>query len=380
MNESGADSITVAKLPIKKMCRETATLPIEKMCRETRASDDDEDDATKHSEGKHVQKRRHEESRNSSSGKVPELKLDSNGCPIVPLPEPKTWSRKLFELVLYYLVLGSILPVLFFVLLVRKKVSWSDLCQLYATVQRATVSPVQKLPFYQDPELLSRLWKLPSAKPYLEHNALEYQRREGFCSRATLRCMLKSIPSFPRALVPSEHYGEANPDKWAQNLQQDIAAAAAEEQPKQKNPQKIPPVRVEIVPGDVSYSDFIKTLRRGLQQDDDDDDDDKRSTSRRVAINYLRPALVGFQTPKWVPMNFLFGIGSGHFSPIVGMLDKDASNQALADDEILVGVFDVNHTYAGAYLVPAKRLYESIKAKDLTVSKSRATIILSVDN
>jgi len=79
-------------------------------------------------------------------------------------------------------------------------------------------------------------------------------------------------------------------------------------------------------------------------------------------------------------MNFLFGIGSGHFSPIVGMLDKDASNQALADDEILVGVFDVNHTYAGAYLVPAKRLYESIKAKDLTVSKSRATIILSVDN
>ena len=35
---------------------------------------------------------------------------------------------------------------------------------------------------------------------------------------------------------------------------------------------------------------------------------------------------------------------------------------------VLVGVFDVNHTYAGAYLVPAKRLYESIKAKDLTVS------------
>mmetsp|Transcript_47985 Transcript_47985/g.54377 ORF Transcript_47985/g.54377 Transcript_47985/m.54377 type:complete len:143 (+) Transcript_47985:83-511(+) len=48
-------------------------------------------------------------------------------------------------------------------------------------------------------------------------------------------------------------------------------------------------------------------------------------------------------------------------------------------DNILVGVFDVNHTYGGAYLVPARRLYESVKAMDISVSKPRATIILSVE-
>jgi len=332
--------------------------------------------------------------------------------------------------------LGSLVPVVFFVLLVRKKVLWSDICQLYATVQRTTDDShyhIQQLPCYQDPVLLARLWKLPSAKPYLAQHALEFQRREGYCSCATLRCMLKSIPSFPRVRVPAEHGGESNPDKWVKNLQQDCLAAVvasddADDEQQTNNQQQMentaseqttnttmPPLHVEIVAGDVSYADFLSALRRGLLQQDnnnygnDDNNNNKKCYSRRVAVNYLRPALVGFKAPRWVPMNLALGIAGGHFSPVIGILedheDDDASTStslsssssslssntnthtnrtkqrasAPDKDNILVGVFDVNHTYGGAYLVPARRLYESVKAMDISVSKPRATIILSVE-
>ena len=44
--------------------------------------------------------------------------------------------------------------------------------------------------------------------------------------------------------------------------------------------------------------------------------------------------------------------------------------------ECMIGVFDVNHKYGGAYLVPSKILYESVKAHDLMTGQSRAIVIL----
>ena len=51
--------------------------------------------------------------------------------------------------------------------------------------------------------------------------------------------------------------------------------------------------------------------------------------------------------------------------------------EILPGDEPLVAVFDVNHKYGGAYLVPARRLYEAIHAKDISTNKSRALIFVS---
>merc|ERR1712224_968823 len=95
--------------------------------------------------------------------------------------------------------------------------------------------------------------------------------------------------------------------------------------------------------------------------------------SSRVAINYLRPALFGFKRPKWLPFHFIIGLFGGHFSPVIGVLDNDDDN-----DNPLVGIFDVNHTYGGAYLVPAKLLYKSVNAVDIATETSRAVIVVTL--
>merc|ERR1712224_1008121 len=95
--------------------------------------------------------------------------------------------------------------------------------------------------------------------------------------------------------------------------------------------------------------------------------------SSRVAINYLRPALFGFKRPKWLPFHFIVGLFGGHFSPVIGVLDNDDDK-----DNPLVGIFDVNHTYGGAYLVPAKLLYKSVNAVDIATETSRAVIVVTL--
>ena len=48
-----------------------------------------------------------------------------------------------------------------------------------------------------------------------------------------------------------------------------------------------------------------------------------------------------------------------------------------SNDNPLIAVFDVNHKYGGAYLVPARRLYESIKAPDVMTGESRGMVVLT---
>ena len=85
----------------------------------------------------------------------------------------------------------------------------------------------------------------------------------------------------------------------------------------------------------------------------------------RVAINYLRPALFGFKRPKWLPFHFIIGLFGGHFSPVIGVLDNDDDK-----DNPLVGIFDVNHTYGGAYLVPAKKSLQLPQPRRFAVSST----------
>jgi hypothetical protein len=278
---------------------------------------------------------------------------DENGVPIVALPPPKSLGKQLFLLLIVHVLFPLLVPVFVLPRLVKGEIAWKNILDLSRVVNAAHSDPIDKLSVYQDPNLLKKVWSLPSAKVYRNHGStLEYQKREGYCAGATRRCILKSFSKFPSYLVPpQEEGGESNPDKWRASIEK-----LAQEN---NNKDIVPDIHVEVVRGDVSFPEFLKTLEKVNDE------------NTRVAVNYLRPALFGFKRPRWFPGHLTLGLLGGHFSPIVGILKNE-------DDDPLVAVFDVNHKYGGTYLVPASRLYESVKALDLSTRQSRALIVLEM--
>eukprot|EP00546_Thalassionema_frauenfeldii_P012576 CAMPEP_0178907400 /NCGR_PEP_ID=MMETSP0786-20121207/7351_1 /TAXON_ID=186022 /ORGANISM="Thalassionema frauenfeldii, Strain CCMP 1798" /LENGTH=170 /DNA_ID=CAMNT_0020579197 /DNA_START=315 /DNA_END=827 /DNA_ORIENTATION=+ len=166
-----------------------------------------------------------------------------------------------------------------------------------------------------------------------------------------MRCILKSFTSFPTHLLPEQVLGANDIEQWCKKLEKTTQENKNEGSPKFKT---------EIIRGDVEYELFLQKLREALSQ-----------SNCRVAINFLRPSLVGFKKPWWVPIHFLFGLMSGHFSPILGMLESTSP-----ENPPLVAVFDVNAAY-GMILVEAPRLYQAAKACDVSARKSRGIIIVS---
>ena len=132
----------------------------------------------------------------------------------------------------------------------------------------------------------------------------------------------------------------------------------------------MPNIETNIISGDLPYGEFMEAIRHAL-----------KDPGCRIALNYLRPALVGFKTPVYIPVFWMLSLMSGHFSPIIGIMDVEENVQEQEQEqkqerECMIGVFDVNHKYGGAYLVPSKMLYESVKAHDLMTGQSRAIVIL----
>jgi Phytochelatin synthase len=200
---------------------------------------------------------------------------------------------------------------------------------------------------YQSSDLLAKMWQTSSAQHYIQNAALLWQKQEGYCGRATLRCVLKSFGCRADELPP-EMRGESKPEKFASHL--------AELAPKRLN------ITTEIVSGSVDFATFVATLRQV----------NNHQSNCRIAINYLRSALFGFAFPWFLPVHFILGLFGGHFSPVVGVLE-----QVDHPDDPLVAVFDVNHKYHGAYLVPASRLYRSVAAVDVTSGQHRAVIVVT---
>eukprot|EP00548_Thalassiothrix_antarctica_P003912 CAMPEP_0194136046 /NCGR_PEP_ID=MMETSP0152-20130528/6084_1 /TAXON_ID=1049557 /ORGANISM="Thalassiothrix antarctica, Strain L6-D1" /LENGTH=258 /DNA_ID=CAMNT_0038832535 /DNA_START=87 /DNA_END=863 /DNA_ORIENTATION=+ len=229
----------------------------------------------------------------------------------------------------------------------------STLKELRRIIGVASKKPAPSYSQYQDKDLLAKIWKQPSALPYVTQNALEYQKREGYCGRSTMRNMLKSYASFPKALIPEPTSKPANPESWAKVIH-DLAEG---------NDEKMPLVETKIVRGDVSFEEFMDTIRSALID-----------PSCRIAVNYLRQALFGFGSMSWLPGNYTLSLIGGHFSPIIGIHKGDANK----GEECMIAVFDVNHAYGGAYLVSARMLHESVRVTDFTTQKSRALVVLTV--
>lgn len=89
----------------------------------------------------------------------------------------------------------------------------------------------------------------------------------------------------------------------------------------------------------------------------------------RIAVNFLRSPLWGFNAPWLWPKNFMLGLLGGHFSLIVGyMEDKD-----------LVAIQDVNHNYGGIYLIKSQRLYDAVNTYDFSVGKIRGLVAVELN-
>ena len=219
--------------------------------------------------------------------------------------------------------------------------------ELFCLVNTVDRDPISSHSYFQDPSLLKKIYQTKSAQHYIRNGALIYQKSEGFCGSATKQCVLKSYDSFPIELIQDQTAVPSTPEKWCASLHELVQGHTADHDIQ---------LSTKIIPGE-SYEDFLKTLRRLNAE-----------PNTRIAMNYLRPALVGFQWPKYVPINLILGLLGGHFSPIIGFLEA----------EELVAVFDVNHKYGGTYLVSAAQLYKSVQAKDIMTGKCRGLVVLEL--
>ena len=288
-------------------------------------------------------------------------------------------------------------------LMTGRALPWRDWKDLYRLVQDATQYPINDVKrgasggggdnqdndstqndtnyydFYQNPTLLQQVYAQPSAQHYLRHRALEFQTREGYCAGATLRCVLKSFAGFPPQLLPSGMtVGPNNPEDFCRAVDAITWNPPSTSNIDKDNQETHKRFAAEIFRLDgnddddaVSYHTFMATLQSKL--------DDAHT---RVALNYLRPALFGFSLPWYwwpiAPVSFFFGLFAGHFSVVLAVLENDIDNNGNNNHkEPLIAVFDVNHTYGGTYLVPARRLYAAIKAKDIATHKSRALLFVT---
>jgi hypothetical protein len=317
--------------------------------------------------------------------------LDGYGIPIVKLPPVQSISikRKIIYFCLYHIVFPLILPPIIIrtAFKLGLRAITSNIMDLHKTVSKAHLHPIDYLPLVLPPpppvphvqtqntnnkeqdnykHLIGNLWTQPSAQHYIKNNALEYQKSEGYCGRSTLRNILKSFPSFPQDLIPPQSGGASDPSKWSKVIH-DIAE-------EHDCINKMPNIETTIISGDIPYKEFMEEIKKALED-----------PGCRIALNYLRPALVGFRSPAYIPVFWMLSLMSGHFSPIIGIMDTEGNGNGQGqghqqerkeERECMIGVFDVNHKYGGAYLVPSKMLYESVKAHDLMTGQSRAIVIL----
>jgi hypothetical protein len=236
--------------------------------------------------------------------------------------------------------------------------------KLYSLVNSATTSPISKEWYYQNPALLKELWTLASAQAYIDSTTglplVEYQMQEGYCGSATQRCIMRSL-GLSDTILPPQKRGESKPISWCKHISQ-IADEVSNGSVT---------LSTRIIEGSVSYDEFVSELRSGLS-----------NPHVRIACNFLRSVLMGFEKIRYVPMNLMLSLMGGHFSPIIGILDEDANaattetREGGGHDYPLVAIFDTNHKYNGVYFVPAKQLYKAVNTVDLFNNSHRAIILV----
>jgi hypothetical protein len=198
-------------------------------------------------------------------------------------------------------------------------------------LQKSRRASIKEAFCFNDAVLLSRVWSSPIGLCY--SGAVEYQSQEGYCSSATQRSILKSIPNFKPQHVPQPKWESATLLKLTTELEQGGCGM----------------LRTNIVYGSEGYDAFLDVLKK------------VNDVRYRVSINFLRSPLFGFKRPYWLPINLLSCFFGGHHSILLGYIEE----------QNLVAVFDVNHNY-GAFLVDARRLYDAVATFPIVGSKGKS--------
>jgi hypothetical protein len=193
----------------------------------------------------------------------------------------------------------------------------------------------------RDDKLVDKLWLMPVASKYF--SAVEYQYAEGYCGLATMRCMLKSLLSSSQKItedmVPEPKRGPMTLTTFAGRIDEQTKGS----------------LKSRVVLGSQGYEEFLSVVKQA------------NNPNVRIAANFLRSPIFGFTGTLLLPMNIMKTFFGGHFSPIVGYLEK----------EDLVGVFDVNSNYS-LYLVPSRRLYDAVNTYDVQSGSCRGLVISQV--
>jgi len=297
--------------------------------------------------------------------------IDEGGLPVVAYPLiASSLTSQLSRFFIIHGLFSLVVPSFVVGTVIKGKLQLYELRKIYRAISEAHYNPVNKLPEFQDKDLLRQLWKAASARPYIEGGALEYQEREGYCNSATMRCTLKSFPSFPHHKLPPQRSESGDPNKWkglnAWEIDEDNDSYKLQNESSALEKDAVKSSsHMEVFPGSCAYSEFLSAIKRGLED-----------PNCRIVLNYLRPVLFGFAMPWWLPSNLFLALVGGHFSPIIGVIETEKYK----GDNPLIGVFDVNHRYGGAYLVPAKSLYRSVQTMDVSSQKPRAITLIHEPN
>ena len=290
---------------------------------------------------------------------------------------------------------------------------------LYSLVSDASERPISSAWYFRDASLLRRLWESPSARAYcrvdddgreeeeeeddddddgrprrmrrmrfLLRPLVEYQVREGYCGSATHRCVLRSL-GLRSVALPPQCSGESKPESWSERI---VKMANDSSDGKLALSTRIIRCGGDGDDGDdgdeFGYDEFVSALRGGLSNE-----------NVRVACNFLRSGLMGFEGrgARYVPAYLLLSLLGGHFSPILGIIDKedDDAREEVGDvgeeeeeersdrrdidndDEYpFVAIFDTNHKYGGVYFAPARRLYDAVRTVDVGSNRHRAIVLV----
>uniref|UniRef100_A0A7S4R595 Glutathione gamma-glutamylcysteinyltransferase n=1 Tax=Ditylum brightwellii TaxID=49249 RepID=A0A7S4R595_9STRA len=281
--------------------------------------------------------------------------IDNKGQLVVALPQHQ--PKSFLYYILIYVIIPIAAPILITYKMITDKSYLSTTASLYSLVANATKNPCSTQWYFQNVTLLRKLWELPSAKAYIDKETneplVEYQIQEGYCGSATQRCILKSL-GCSSVIIPQQKRGESKPDIWCEHICQIGQQLKME-------------VTTKIVRGDVTYEEFLSTLKRGLE-----------SKNCRIGCNFLRSALTGFEGNNsfwWLSPSFILTkVYAGHFSPVLGIVEQDGKEGEGKNP--FVAIWDTNHKYNGAYFVPARRLYDAVSAVDVLSNLHRAIILV----
>ena len=305
-----------------------------------------------------------------ATAKLPTYELDQNGGPIIPPPPPRLMKDSFTMVLYYYTIFPLFLPLI--KIFGNAKLPWKDLLLLFRIAFQARSKPVNGLPEFQNHQLLKQLYQTASAQHYVQQKSLEWQSSEGYCAPATVRCVLGSYPCIDKKRLPKQSFKESSPENVCNLIHEIINDGAVTSTNSTDNSNDNDNTNVnmatEIIRGDtVTYDEFVSTIRQATSGSSD---------TKRIMLNFHRPPLFGTPKSPWShPLSFIvYSVLAGHFSPILGLIENPSENEG---NNPLVGIWDVNHRYGGAYLVPAKRLYTSVTARDFWSGKSRALVVVT---